>query len=189
VSELVERTMKPMLSACIQEAVHLALIDSVAVPFKNDEERAEYGCHTLASLSAEREEKPENFPQDESLNWDDPEVMGRLLAKDRPPTEEERKAWEFDIYAIPDEALTRMDLGALARNVACRLLGTGGWELPTPHGPMYAGNATTTEVFEASFERPDRDHVAEIAFDMGLKQRKDGMFEMPDAPPEEEDEA
>jgi hypothetical protein len=140
-----------MLAACIQEAVHLALIDSVG---------------------------PEADPKAESLErragvW----------------TPEERAAMEADIYAIPPEAIARMSPMALAQNVACRLLGTGGWELPTPNGPMYTGNATTSEVFEASFDRPDRDHVAELAFDLGLKPSDDGMFKMPDPddPPNPED--
>lgn len=96
-------------------------------------------------------------------------------------TEEQQNAMESDIYAIPSEAIAKMDPGALCQNIACRLLGTGGWMLPTPDGPMYTGNATASEVFEASFDRPDRDHVAEVAFDMGLKPTEDGMFEMPDS--------
>jgi hypothetical protein len=34
--------------------------------------------------------------------------------------------------------------------------------------PIYTGNATTREVFEASFERPDQSIVDELAFDLGL---------------------
>lgn len=96
-------------------------------------------------------------------------------------TPEERAAMEADIYAIPSEAIARMSPMALAQNVAVRLLGAGGWELPTPNGPMYTGNATTAEVFEATFDRPDRDHIAEVAFDLGLKPTDDGMFEMPES--------
>jgi hypothetical protein len=101
-------------------------------------------------------------------------------------TPEERRAMEQDVHAIPSAAIARMSPDALARNVAVRLLGIGGWELPTPNGPMYTGNATTAEVFQASFERPDRSQIAELAFDMGLKERDDGLFEFRE-PPEELD--
>jgi hypothetical protein len=70
-------------------------------------------------------------------------------------TDEQRAAMELDIHAIPSEAVARMDLRALAQNVVIRLLGPGGWLLPTPDGPIYTGNATTSEVFEAT-SRPGR---------------------------------
>lgn len=143
------RSMKPMLSKCVQQAVHLALIDSVG---------------------------PEPNPDGATLE----EREGLW-------TEEQRAAMELDIYAIPSDALARMSPMALAQNVAVRLLGAGGWELPTPNGPMYTGNATTREVFEASFDRPDRDQIAELAFDMGLKEGEDGMFEFRDPPEEDGD--
>lgn len=123
-----ERTMKPMLGACIEQAVHLALIDSATPPQKLDGEALE----ERAGL------------------W----------------SNEQRAAMEADIYAIPSEALAGMDPRALAQNICNRLLGPGGWTLPTPDGPLYTGTATTREVFEASFDRPDRDHVAEVAMDL-----------------------
>jgi hypothetical protein len=123
-----ERTMKPMLAACIEQAVHLALIDSAS---------------------------PKANPDGETLE----ERAGMW-------TDDQRAAMELDIYAIPDEAMSNMDPRALAGNISCRLLGSGGWMLPTPNGPMYTGNATTSEIFEATFDRPDRDHVAEVAFDI-----------------------
>jgi hypothetical protein len=70
---------------------------------------------------------------------------------------------------------------ALAQNVALRLLGKGGWALPTPNGPIYTGNATTREVFDATFERPDRDYIAELAFDLGLQPTDDDTDGSPDA--------
>lgn len=81
--------------------------------------------------------------------------------QDRFWTDDEKLAMRRNIYAMPDEALGNMDPGALARNVACRLLGTGGWIV----GGVYAGNATPREVFEATIERPDRSFVDELAFD------------------------
>ena len=79
----------------------------------------------------------------------------------RLPTPEEREAWGWDIHAIP---LAHIDPEALAQNLAVRLLGSGGWWI----GGLYAGNATPREVFEASIDRPDRDAVAEVAFDLNL---------------------
>lgn len=88
--------------------------------------------------------------------------------KERFWTDEERQAMEHDIFAMPGEALAEMDPIALAQNVAVRLLGRGGWELPTIAGPIYTGNATAREVWEASLARPDRSIVDEMAFDLGL---------------------
>ena len=53
-------------------------------------------------------------------------------------TPEQQMEWEYDIYAIPSEQLAQMDPIALAQNVACRLMGPGGWRI----GDMYTGNAT-----------------------------------------------
>ena len=123
-----ERTLKPMLSACIEQALHLALIDCATPP-----------------------QNPEGTTIEEKAGlW----------------TGVQRAKLEEDIYAIPAEALAGMDARALAQRLSHYLLGPGGWVLPTPNGPMYAGNATTAEVFEATFDRPDRDHTAEVAFDL-----------------------
>ena len=70
--------------------------------------------------------------------------------------------WAHDIHAIPSAYIARMDPLALAQNVAVRLLGTGGWMV----GGVYSGNATAREILDATFERPDRSHVSEIAFDV-----------------------
>lgn len=106
-------------------------------------------------------------------------------------TPEEREAMRRDIHALPSSALATMDPGALARNVGVKLLGLGGWFLPDPAGgdPVYTGNATTREVFDLSFERPDRDAGAEMAFDLGLEDAGDGMYRLPDDPTSEDDDA
>src|SRR5688572_826888 len=76
-------------------------------------------------------------------------------------TDEEIEEFKRNIYAIPSESIAAMDPGALARNVAVRLLGSGGWHLPAG----YTGNMTPREVFEGSIQRPDQDVIAEAAFD------------------------
>jgi hypothetical protein len=86
-----------------------------------------------------------------------------LAASDAVKTE-----WAYDIFAIPSKYIARMDPLALAQNVAVRLLGPGGWMV----GGVYAGNATSREILDATFERPDRSHVSEIAFDV-LKAMED----------------
>lgn len=99
--------------------------------------------------------------------------VDEATGEDRPQswTPEERLAMRRDIHAMPASAFSNMDPSALAQNVCVRLLGAGGWRLPDPRGgsPIYTGNATTREVFDASFERPDHDVVAEVAFDLGLR--------------------
>jgi hypothetical protein len=113
--------------------------------------------------------------------WPVDEATGEDRAESWTP--EERAAMRRDIHTMPSSAMSRIDPQALARNVAVRLLGTGGWFLPSPRGgdPIYTGNATSREVFEASFERPDRDQIAEMGFDLGLRPTEDGMFEMPES--------
>jgi hypothetical protein len=114
-------SMRCLLALAVQEAVKLALIDSVGPP--TDDEHP-YGL------------------------W----------------TDEERAAMRRDIHAIPSEAIAQMDPMALAQNVACRLLGYGGWTV----GGLYSPNATPRDVFEATLERPDQSVIDEIAFDLGL---------------------
>jgi hypothetical protein len=77
-------------------------------------------------------------------------------------TDLERAKMQADEYAGPQ--YVDFDPGALAQNVACRLLGTGGWNV----GGIYAGNATDRDVFDASIIRPDRDRISELAMDLGL---------------------
>lgn len=83
---------------------------------------------------------------------------------ERCPTPAEREAWDADPSTIPPIVLAGISPRVLARNVAVRLLGTGGWQI----GEMYTGNASAREVFDASIARPDRAVVDEIAFDLGL---------------------
>lgn len=63
---------------------------------------------------------------------------------------------------IPPEARAMFDEDALGQEIALRLLGPGGWMV----GDCYAGNATAREVFDQSFDRPDRSIVSEVAFDL-----------------------
>lgn len=70
----------------------------------------------------------------------------------------------FDIYQITGEELASIDPGALAQNVACRLLGTGGWCV----NGVYAGNATPREILDACVHRPDQDPLGDIKHSMGL---------------------
>jgi hypothetical protein len=115
-------TMKPMLGALVQEAVRLALIDSVLVD--------ELDKHPVEK-------------------WG---VVGDRL----------RAEWADDIYKIPSEHIARMDPQALAQNVAVRLLGPGGWNV----GGVYGGNASASELVEATFARPDHSHTDDVAFDV-----------------------
>lgn len=87
-------------------------------------------------------------------------------------TEAELEAMHHDIYAIPSEALARMDPGALARNVAVRLLGTGGWSLMNGDEEVYTGNATAQEIWDLSIARPSRSHIDEMAMDVTEMMRR-----------------
>jgi hypothetical protein len=100
---------------------------------------------------------------DSAIPQDTPDADGQS----RLWTDDERLGFARDIYAIPSEAIAAMSPEALAQNVATRLLGTGGWFLPGGDGPIYTGNATPREIFEATLERPDHDALAELAFDLG----------------------
>ena len=87
-------------------------------------------------------------------------------------TDLERAKMQMDEYAGPQ--YVDFDPGALARNVACRLLGTGGW---TVNG-VYSGNATDQQILDATIIRPNRDRISELAMDLGLTE-----------PPEEDEDA
>jgi len=76
-------------------------------------------------------------------------------------TPEQVAAMRSDIHAIPLD----FDPEALAQNLACRLLGTGGWSL----GDLYSPNATPQEVFDHSIDRPHRDAITEMVIDLGLR--------------------
>lgn len=76
-------------------------------------------------------------------------------------TDAEKAEFTHNIYALPSQSLAEMDPGALAQNVGCRLLGYGGWSV----SGVYGGNATTQELVDATFARPNQSEVAELAFD------------------------
>lgn len=99
------------------------------------------------------------------------EAVKRAILDCMPPesTDEERLKWLWDLYSIPEAHWAQIDPGALARNVVCRLLGTGGWQI----GKMYAGNATPREILEACVERPDQDPLGDIKMDLGLREASD----------------
>jgi hypothetical protein len=61
-----------------------------------------------------------------------------------------RAEWSEDIYSMPDDLFARMDPMALAQNVACRLLGTGGWSV----NGVYSANATARETLQATRPEP-----------------------------------
>lgn len=73
-------------------------------------------------------------------------------------TDEDRMRYRWDIHSVPDELWAGIDPTALAQNVACRLIGTGGW---TVNG-VYAGNATPKQILESCIERPDEDPNGDI---------------------------
>lgn len=83
-------------------------------------------------------------------------------------TEEQRAEWAYDIYKMPNELYKEMDPGALAQNVACRLIGTGNWTV----GKCYTGNATSREAVEACIVRPDQDPSADVVMKLGLQNER-----------------
>lgn len=85
-------------------------------------------------------------------------------------TDEERAAWAWDIYTMPDKLFAKMDPGALAKNVACRLIGKGNWTV----GGCYSGNATPREALEACIIRPDQDPLGDIKMWLGAKEDSGG---------------
>lgn len=93
---------------------------------------------------------------------EDSDTTGRPA---RVPTDEERARWQANIYSMPDECMAQMDPGALAKNVANRLLGGGGW---TVRG-VYSGNASPREILDACVVRPDEDPLGDIKAAMGLR--------------------
>lgn len=94
-------------------------------------------------------------------------------------TDEQKVEFGRNVYALPSDAIARMDPGALAQNVACRLLGYGGWEVRGEYAP----NMTPRQVFESSIERPDQDVISETIFDLGLHvPRDDNEWPEGDAP-------
>jgi len=68
------------------------------------------------------------------------------------------------INCVTPEELASADIGALARNVAIRLMGPGNF---TVNG-VYSGNASTQKMVDACFCRPNQDPLADIVMDLGL---------------------
>ena len=79
-------------------------------------------------------------------------------------TDEDRERYRRDVHAIPVELWVRIDPTALGQNVACRLLGTGGWVI----GDFYSGNATPAEVLGACVAEPHADPLAGIKTEFGI---------------------
>lgn len=74
-----------------------------------------------------------------------------------------RAEWDQNIYAIPSELIARMDPMALAQNICCRLLGTGGWTI----SGVYGGNASPAQMLQASIARPGHANVDDVAAAFG----------------------
>jgi hypothetical protein len=200
-------SMRCMLAKCVEQAVHLALVDSVDAlmvkagrdlevgdrlhepllcqPGPEWDQARESVRETLGSEFADKIDGHQELNANGVISAIEP-VHGELLltldACDwmlfrapldqafivrRELTDQQRTAMLADEYSGPQ--YVDFDPGALARNVACRLLGYGGWMV----GDVYAGNATDRDIFDATFARPDRDRIDELAFDMGLTQPPD----------------
>lgn len=73
---------------------------------------------------------------------------------------EKRKAEvQRNVFSILAEDWAQIDPMALAQNVACRLLGAGGW---TVNG-VYSGNATINQIVNACFgAEASRDPLADV---------------------------
>jgi hypothetical protein len=100
-----EVSMKPLLSAALDEAFHIAVVDSI------------------------------------------PDL-----------TDERRIAIFRNLHCMTDEEWGRIDPGALRRNIACRLWGSGGW---TVRG-VYSGNANKREVFEACIANTEANQIDDV---------------------------
>ena len=116
-------TMKPLLGELVQEAVKLAIIDSVS-----------FGSLSEMGVDAYFEH-----------------------------TKKRRAALYVNIFNVTDEEWASINPMALAMNVACRLLGSGGWDVRG----VYGGNASPGDLLEATFGKP-YSHPAQGVID-GLK--------------------
>ncbi len=80
--------------------------------------------------------------------------------------QKQKEAWVRDPYSMPASSF---DPGALAQNVACRLLGKGGWSV----NGCYSGNGSAQQVFDATFPNatanPVLDFLDELEEATGLK--------------------
>ncbi len=77
-----------------------------------------------------------------------------------------KRVVQLDVYKITDEEWAQIDPMALAQNLCCRLLGTGGWQV----GGVYSANATVNEVIAACFgeDEANRDPIADVKEALGL---------------------
>lgn len=149
-------SMRCLLSLAVHEAVKLALIDSAA---------PRVTCPACDGSAIDTSDEGYEGKCSTCLGSSTPgTVLGFW-------TDEQKAEMRRDIHAMPSEAMAEIDPAALAQNVACRLLGAGGWVV----GGLYGGNATPREIFEASLERPDRSVIDEIAFDLGCGPPVGGM--------------
>ena len=77
-----------------------------------------------------------------------------------------RRDIQRSVYNISEEDWAQIDPMALAKNVCCRLLGMGGWEV----NGVYSANATVNQVVNACFgAEASRDPLADIIEDLGLE--------------------
>ena len=142
--------MRCLLAVVITEAVKLALIDSAAPRIT---------CTTCDGSAIDTSGQGYEGRCSTCLGSSQ---SGTVLGFWTP---EQKAEMRHDIHKMPSEAFAGIDPSALAQNVCCRLLGSGGWVV----GGIYGGNATDREIFEATIERPDYSAVDEMAFDLGLR--------------------
>ena len=79
-------------------------------------------------------------------------------------TDEDRIVYRKDNHKIPGDLWKSIDPTALAQNICCRLLGTGGWEVNN----VYAGNASPIEVLYACIQNPGQDPNGDVKKALGL---------------------
>lgn len=90
--------------------------------------------------------------------------------KDQDDYDKRKLAIQRDVYNVTDEDWAQIDPMALAQNVCCRLLGTGGWSV----NGVYAPNATVQQVVNACFgAEASRDPLGGIIEAMGLEPADD----------------
>ena len=64
----------------------------------------------------------------------------------------------LNVDSMTDGERAGLSFGVLAQNLACRLLGSGGWTI----NGVYTGNASTQQVVDAAFHRADKNPLGEI---------------------------
>jgi len=76
-----------------------------------------------------------------------------------------------DSMAPEDKSLADIDLDTLGRNLACRLLGYGGWQV----GDMYSANSSPQQILYACVKRPALDPLKDIVDALGLEPVNDPL--------------